>query len=64
MGVYDVLESITVSNWYCGEISALYAWSNNCTIENISEQNTIRRELKKIGYNCSIVGCIITRIFK
>ena len=64
MKVYDVLASIEVTNWYCGKISALYAWSNNCTIASKSEQNKVRRALKKIGYACSIAGGIISQIRK
>ena len=64
MNLYDVLASIEVTNWYCGKISALYAWSNNCTIENKKDENKVRRGLKKIGYKCSIVGGMITKISK
>lgn len=62
--LYDTLALIEVTNWYCGKVSALYAWSNNCTIENRSEQNKVRRTLKKIGYTCSIWGGIISQIRK
>ena len=62
--LYDTLDSIEVTNWYCGKISAFYAWSNNCTIASKSEQNKVRRALKKIGYACSIGGGIISQIRK
>ena len=48
--LYDTLKKINVYNWYCGNITALYAWSNKCTIENKNEQRKIRYHLKKIGY--------------
>ena len=50
MKFYDVLDSIICHNWYCGEITAFYAWSNECTIEDRNDQQKIRRALKKIGY--------------
>ena len=50
MDLYSLLESITVNNWFCGEVSLLYAWSNNCTIESKSQQNKVRRILSKRGY--------------
>lgn len=62
--VYEVLKKITVHNWFCGEITALHAWSYNCTIESKSEQNKIRRELSKIGYKCSFGGGILHKIYK
>lgn len=48
--LYETLSIIPCYNWYCGDINALYAWSNNCTIDRKSDQQRIRRELKKIGY--------------
>lgn len=50
MKLHEVLESIICHNWYCGKIDALYAWSNNCTIEDRNEQRKIRAALNKIGY--------------
>lgn len=50
MLLHTILEPITVHNWYCGEITASYAWANSCTIENKSEQNKIRKALKRAGY--------------
>ena len=59
MELYDVLRSVTVNNWFCGKVSLLYAWSNNCTIESKSEQNKIRRILKKNGYKAHFCNCIL-----
>ena len=57
--LYETLSAISCYNWYCGEINALYAWSNNCTIERKSDQQHIRRELRKIGYKAMFDGCIL-----
>ena len=50
MELYSLLRSVTVNNWFCGEVSLLYAWSNGCTIESKLEQNKVRRILSKHGY--------------
>lgn len=50
MNFREVLKSISVYNWYCGDIDAFYAWSNNCTIESKKDQQKIRRALRKVGY--------------
>ena len=56
----ELLESITVYNWYCGYITALYAFSNDCVVENASDQAKVRRLLKANGYvahfNCGILS--------
>lgn len=57
--LYETLKAIPCYNWYCGEINALYAWSNNCTIERKSDQQRIRRELKKIGYKAMFGNYIL-----
>ena len=62
--LYDTLDSIEVTNWYCDKISAFFAWCNNCTIKSKSEQNKVRRALKKIGYTCSIYRGVIFQIRK
>ena len=59
MELYDLLKSVTVNNWYCGEVSLLYAWSNGCTIESKLEQNKIRRILSKHGYKARFCNCIL-----
>ena len=48
--MYDALKSIPVDNWFIGRTNALHAWSANATIEVPSQQQRIRRALKKIGY--------------
>lgn len=59
----DVLKSIEVNNWYCGTISAFYAWANNCTISK-NDANKVRKALKKYGYTCNILGGIICNLSK
>lgn len=59
--LYDLLNNIIVKNWYLGEISAAYAWSNGATIEK-KDCAKVRRILKKHGYKCSIYGGIISEI--
>lgn len=59
----EVLKSIKVNNWYCGIISAFYAWSNNCTISK-NDANKVRSALKKYGYTCNILGGIICNLSK
>lgn len=48
--LYTILQSISVHNWYCGEVTALYAYTHGCTIESRNEQNKIRKALKEAGY--------------
>ena len=60
----DVLKQIEVWNIYNGFISALYAYSNECYIEIHSDRTKVRRELRKNGYKCSILGGIIRKIEK
>lgn len=59
----DVLKSIEVNNWYCGVVSAFYAWVNNCTISK-NDANKVRKALKKYGYTCNILGGIICNLSK
>ena len=49
---YDILDSIQVNNWYCGNITAGYAYSNFCSLNKV-DQAKIRRRLKTAGYSCS-----------
>ena len=46
----ELLETIQVTNWYCGKISLYFAWANECTIENKSEQRKIRKIFKENGF--------------
>ena len=46
----DLLYSITVYNWYCGHVTALYAVNNDCTIEYNSDRAKVRRILKANGF--------------
>ena len=60
----ELLETIKVDNWYCGIVSLDYAFSNGCTIESKSDQNKVRRLLKKNGFiphfNGGILSILIT----
>ena len=60
MKLYELLSTIICHNWYCGEITALYAWSNGCTIESRTEQQKIRRILARNGYKAHFGGCILS----
>lgn len=57
--LYTILQSINVHNWYCGEITALYAYTHGCTIENRNEQNRIRKALKEAGYIAHFAGSVL-----
>ena len=46
----NLLESITVYNWYCGHVTALYALNNDCVIDDKSDRAKVRRMLKKGGF--------------
>ena len=59
--IYSTMESIKVANWYNGEVSALYAFSNGCTISK-KDANKVRYHLKKIGVNVSILDGVIVSI--
>ena len=59
--IYNALEAIKVYNWYNGEISAFYAFSNGCTISKIDAAK-VRRCLHKIGAKASIIGGVIISI--
>ena len=60
---YNVLESLKVNNWFCGEITALHAFSNECTISR-EDINKVRRALKKKGFGCSVSCGVIYTITK
>lgn len=59
--IYSVLKSISVSNWYNGNISAFYAFSNGCTISK-SDAKKVRYYLSKIGAKASIIDGVIISI--
>lgn len=48
MKLYDILASIHVYNWYCGNITALYAWVNKCSI-SVNDIKKVRYHLNKHG---------------
>ena len=64
MKLYEILEAIPVHNWYIGNCSALYAFSNNCQIDSIKAIRRVRYQLKKYGYKCSITNGFIRDIVK
>lgn len=47
--LYDILENIKVNNWYCGEVTALFAFSNQCALSK-KDIAKIRRKIKPYGY--------------
>ena len=59
--LYDTLTKIRVTHWFCGTVSALYAWSNGLVITK-ADESKVRRHLKKIGYKCCISRGIIYKI--
>ena len=61
--LYDTLSKIRINHWFCGTVTAYYAWSNSLFITK-AEESKVRRHLKKIGYKCSISKGIISRIYK
>ena len=46
----DLLENITVYNWHCGHVTALYAFGNDCVIDDNSDRAKVRRILKANGF--------------
>ena len=46
----DLLENITVYNWYCGHVTALYALNNDCVVDDNSDRSKVRRILKANGF--------------
>lgn len=60
MLLYTTLQRVKVHNWYLGEISLLNAWQNGATIESKTDQNKVRRNLKKIGYKAKFSRGILT----
>lgn len=60
---YTILERISVNNWYCGQISALHAFANACTISS-ADVRKVRYHLKKHGFKTHVVGNIIQSISK
>lgn len=64
MTLYNILGAIPVHNWYAGNCSALYAFSNNCQIDSIRAIIRVRHHLKKHGYKCVISNGFIRDITK
>ena len=56
----NLLESITVYNWYCGHVTALYAFNHDCVIENACDRTKVRRILKANGYIPHLNGGILS----
>ena len=56
----NLLESITVYNWHCGHVTALYALNNYCTIEYNSDRVKVRRILKANGFIPHIYGGVLS----
>ena len=46
----DLLENIMVYNLYCGHVTALYAFGNDCVIEYPKDMTKVRRLLKTNGF--------------
>ena len=46
----NLLESMTVYNWYCGHVTALYALNNDCVIDDNGDSAKVRRILKANGF--------------
>lgn len=63
MKLYDILASIQVNNWYCGNITALYAWVNNCAIST-NDVKKVRYHLNKHGYKLASSSGIMHAITK
>lgn len=63
MKLYDILASIQVNNWYCGNITALYAWVNNCAV-SANDVKKVRYHLNKHGYKLASSSGIIHAITK
>ena len=55
-----LLETIKVNNLYCGIITLHYAFNNRCTVESKSDQNRVRRLLKKNGFTPHFNGGILS----
>ena len=55
-----LLETIKVNNWYCGIITLHYAFNNRCTVESKSDQNRVRRLLKRHGFTPHFNGGILS----
>lgn len=63
MKLYDILASIQVNNWYRGNITALYAWVNKCTIST-NDVKKVRYHLNKHGYKLAANSGIMYNITK
>lgn len=60
MLLYSTLQRVKVHNWYLGEILLLNAWQSGATIDKKTDQDKVRRNLKKIGYKAKFSRGILT----
>lgn len=63
MNLYSILEKIKVDNWYCGEVTALFAFANECALSK-KDIAKIRRKIKPYGYTIQTGDGIIARFTK
>ena len=56
----NLLDSITVYSWYCGHVTALYAFNHNCVIENNCDRSKVRRILKANGFIPHLNGGVLS----
>lgn len=61
--LYDILENIKVNNWYCGEVTALFAFGTECALSK-KDIAKIRRKIKPLGYTMQTDDGIIARFTK
>lgn len=60
---YNILSTIQVENWYCGNITGLQAFSTESAL-NKADQANIRRRLLKAGYKCVFNNSILSQLIK
>ena len=58
--LYELLENTTVYNWYCGHVTALYAFNHSCYFEHKGDQSKVRRLLKANEYVAHFNGGILS----
>ena len=56
----NLLESITVYNWYCGHVTALYAFNHDCVIDDNGDRTKVRTILKANGFIPHIYGGVLS----
>ena len=57
----DLLENITVYNWHCGHVTALYAFGNDCcVIEDNCDRAKVCRILKANGFIPHLNGGVLS----